>query len=177
MRLAINAFTTGALLGLMQWAAFLQIQAFVSATAGLHALCLACWLGGGLAGFAAARRGPEIGWLAAAVGAYYLLAFGVSLAGRSHSVLAAIFPLTAVMGAYAGCFFLRRSANPAIATGRLLGLEGAGTAAGIALAAAGAAAWGRSFLLVGPGLLGLSCLATLPRATAQPQPLDPMNCP
>lgn len=163
MRATTNILATGLLLGLLQWASFLQVQALVSATAGVHAACLAAWLAGSLLGLALGKRGPEQAWLAAAVVAYLGL---VALARSGPGCPAeAPAPFAACMGAYAGCFFRRRGDAPGCDPGRLLALEGAGAAAGLALAAAGTALGGEAFLLAGPTAAALPCALTLPRST------------
>ena len=78
--------------------------------------------------------------------------------------LAPLALLSGVIGSYAGCFFRRRGDDRSFDAGRLLAQEGAGMAAGIALAAAGIATAGPGFILAGPLAPALLCAATLPRA-------------
>mgnify|MGYP006291701045 CR=1 FL=1 len=161
MRAKINPLFTGLLLGLLQWSSFLQVQALVAATAGIYSACLAAWLTGSLVGLAWGRRGPEGAWLGGAVLAYVAL-FGLTRAGTNLPAAAPI-ALAAVMGTYAGCFFRRRGDAPGCIPRHLLALEGAGATAGLALAAAGAAMGGETFLLAGPVMAAVPCALTLPR--------------
>ena len=164
MRRTSNTFATGLLLGLLQWSAFLQVQALVSATAEVHAACLAGWLAGSVAGLSVGRRGPERLWLASALASYYAILLLVRSGLAGASPLAPLALLSGVIGSYAGCFFRRRGDDRSFDAGRLLAQEGAGMAAGIALAAAGIATAGPGFILAGPLAPALLCAATLPRA-------------
>ena len=163
MRTRINSFATGLLLGVLQWAAFLQVQALVSATAEVHATCLAGWLAGSLAGLSLGRRGPERLWLAGALAAYYAILLLVRSGPAGTAILIPLALLSGVIGSYAGCFFRRRGDDASLDAGRLLAREGAGMAAGVALAATGIAMAGAGFLPAGPLIPALLCAATLPR--------------